>query len=187
MNNISKSFDEVRVLEDFSLHLSGCGLAVVMGASGRGKSTLLSLIAKTELPDSGEISVDGTVSFSFQDDTLMPWFSALENVAAVSDKETATHWLSLLGLEDALDKYPDELSGGMKQRVNLARCFAFGGDILLLDEPFRALDAALRETLAAVIAEQAQSKLVVMVTHDYGEAELILSCGAKLVEKIVLE
>ena len=124
-----------------------------------------------EKPDEGEISGARAFSVVFQEDRLMPSMTALENVAAVSDEACARRILARLGLEDSLDKYPVELSGGMSRRVAAARAFAFEAEGLILDEPFKGLEAELKESLAEMICDYAQKKPVILVTHDqYGKS-----------------
>ena len=103
---------------------------------------------------------------------MLDWLTAKENIAAVMPKdEEADKWLEAVGLLDSAEKYPNELSGGMQQRVALARALAYGGDLLLLDEPFSAVDAETKQVLISLIREYAQNKAVILVTHDLTEAE----------------
>jgi len=138
------------------------------------------LLAGLLMPLEGTITglSDKRISMVFQEDRLLPWCTALANVAAVSDLEAAKHWLAQMELEAEMMKYPAELSGGMQRRVAIARACAFGGDILLLDEPFKGLD----EGLAGRVMERvfAAAPLTVLVTHDGALAERL---GA---ERVVL-
>lgn len=171
LKNISKSYAGKKVLDNISFEIPDSGIFGIFGASGSGKTTLVRILCGLEKPDGGEISGAGAFSVVFQEDRLMPAMTALENVAAVSDEERARGLLTRLGLENSFDKYPDELSGGMSRRVAAARAFAFEADGLILDEPFKGLEAELKESLAEMICDYAQKKPVVLVTHDeYGKS-----------------
>ena len=142
LNRITKTFGENVVLRDFSAVVPLEGVTVLRGPSGVGKTTLFRLLLGLEQPDSGEIrGMQGRKpAVVFQEDRLIPWASALENVSFVSNEQTAEECLRMLGLGDSLHLLPRELSGGMQRRVALARALAFHGDILFLDEPFTGLD-----------------------------------------------
>ncbi len=160
------------VFADLNLSLPEERTVALMAPSGFGKTTLLRLMAGLNRPESG--SITGTegkrIAFLFQEDRLLPWLTAAENVALVSGAEKAAHWLAALEIPDGA-LYPREMRGGMQRRVALARCLAFGGDILLLDEPFKGLDEALRERIARTISGQAA--LTVLSIHDPQEAVLM--------------
>ena len=115
------------------------------------------------------------LSFLFQEDRLLPWVSAQKNVELVSDPEKAKHWLSQMEIQDG-SQLPREMSGGMQRRLALARAMAFGGDVLLLDEPFKGLDEALRARIVGRI--KGKFPLILLSVHDAQEAELM---GAKIV------
>ncbi|NLP47471.1 MAG: ABC transporter ATP-binding protein [Clostridiales bacterium] len=176
IENISKSFGQKKVLQNLSLDLPAEGIVALLGNSGAGKTTLLRIIAGLETPDSGRVlGLEGKhISYVFQNDRLLKGFSALENVALVSDRETARLWLQNFGMGDALDKKPGLLSGGMRRRVALARGLAFAkaGGILLLDEPFKGLDKDLKQRIIPYVQKIAQDSLVILVTHDKKEAGL---------------
>lgn len=166
--HIYKQYGDKPVLCDVNLTFPVRGLFHLQGASGSGKTTLLRLIAGLEPPDRGEIlGLDGLkVSVVFQEHRLLPQFTVLENVAFVSDTETARQWLTRVELRDAAGQYPAQLSGGMKRRASLARALAYGGDVLLLDEPFNGLDIPLRERILPHLQEFAQHALVILVSHE---------------------
>ena len=179
IKGLNKSFGEKRVLENLSLSLDSVGVTAIMGASGIGKTTLLNIIAGLEKSDAGMMeSTFSKISYKFQDPRLFPWLTAFENVKlVVEDKEnadaTARDLLTLVGLSDSFDKYPNELSGGMQQRVSLARALAHGGDLLLLDEPFSAVDTETRDVLLKLIADYAKRHAVLLITHSHEEATLL--------------
>ena len=174
VKNLNKTFDSKKVLDNISTVIPDSGIFAVSGASGSGKTTFMRILAGLETPDSGTIDGlrDKKISVMFQEDRLLPWYSALENVAAVCDKDIAKNWLQKVELAHAADKKPDELSGGMCRRVSLARALAFDGDILFLDEPFKGLDIELRERMAELIKDFAKTKPVILITHDRWEAAL---------------
>ena len=167
------------VLEHLSLDIPKEKTTAIMGASGCGKTTLLRLLAGIISPNSGNVTREtDRLSFVFQDPALLPWLTAEENVNLVlSDSKrtlpTAREWLARVGLAEDADRYPAELSGGMKQRVALARALATDADVLLLDEPFRGLDAALHIQMRELICAVRNGKTTVIVTHD--ESDLYMA------------
>lgn len=174
LTGVSKSFDGRSAVFIPRLTLPDKGIFGVRGASGCGKTTLLRLLAGLEKPDSGEITgLEGKkLTYVFQEDRLLPSLNAKQNIEAVCDAETASLWLERVGLGAHGGKYPDEMSGGMCRRVAFARAFAYGGDVVLLDEPFKGLDAEIKARLADFVCEKAKKSLVILVTHDGAEAEL---------------
>jgi NitT/TauT family transport system ATP-binding protein len=173
--------DPVEVVRDVSLEVAAGEIVCIVGASGCGKSTLLDLVAGLTRPTAGTVRVDGRVAFMFQDSALAPWKTARENVElalrwrGVPRRRRPTIALELLDvvhLRDAADRRPHELSGGMRQRVALARSLAQDADVLLMDEPFGALDAitrqALHDELERLVTDTGTA--VVFVTHDVVEA-----------------
>ena len=183
-------------LEDIDLHVTDGEFICLIGHSGCGKSTLLSLLAGLAMPDAGTVEVDGirvtgpstSRAMVFQHYSLFPWMKVVKNVAfsirhagqKMGRDEAcarALEYLKEVGMADAANKYPFQLSGGMQQRVAIARALAMESDILLLDEPFGALDARNRQELQELLldlwhnAEHRRS--VVFVTHDLSEALLL--------------
>ena len=177
IENLCKSYGNKKVLENLSLDLPDSGVTLLCGPSGRGKTTLLRLLAGLEKPDSGTVSSVGRVSYLFQEDRLFPTLTAEENVRLVS--EAGAPLLDKLGLADSRDKKPSELSGGMKRRVALARALAFDADTYLFDEPFKGLDATLKNTALDLILTVTAGKRVILVTH---EPEELLPIAAKVVD-----
>ena len=165
--NINKSFGANKVLSNFSYSIAENKITSISGTSGCGKTTLLRIIMKLEKPDSGEVICDGSVSAVFQEHRLLPWSTAIENVdIAVNDIEKSMHWLEAVKLNDSVSKYPAELSGGMRQRVALARALAYDSDILIMDEPFHALDADLKEDMIKLVLNERKKRTVILVTHE---------------------
>ena len=173
--NLTLDFQDKRVLDNFSLDLGADGITCLSGPSGCGKTTLLRLIAGLVAPTSGTIEgLPKKPALLFQEDRLLPHLSAYENIAAVLPKdraEEAALWLERVALSADAHLRPVELSGGMRRRVALARALAYGGDFLLLDEPFTGLDTALITKMAALIRETATPALVVM--HAQSEIDLL--------------
>jgi NitT/TauT family transport system ATP-binding protein len=180
--NVSKAFDTLKVLDDISLHIADGHIVGVVGPSGVGKTTILKLISGIVLPDDGRVTVaEGAVGYVFQEPRLLPWRTALDNVAAplraqgmdkTGARSTAARWLMRVGLEGFERYYPAELSGGMAQRVSIARAFVSEPRILLMDEPFGNVDAALKESLIATLQGIVKERktTVIYVTHELPEA-----------------
>ena len=179
LRNVSLTFGEQTVLEDQNLIVSPGSQAAFMGPSGCGKTSLLRLVAGLLSPTGGMVSVHtDRISYLFQEPRLLPWLTAEENVNAVlSDNATslpdARSWLDAVGLGSAATKYPRELSGGMQQRVSLARALAYDGDVLLLDEPLKGLDAETKSEMLDLIRTYTAGKTVLLATHDREEAEAL--------------
>ena len=183
IDSLTKSFGDKKVLDRLSFSCDSVGITAVMGASGIGKTTLLNIIAGLDRAYEGEVvSTFKKVAYKFQEPRLFDWLSAVENVKLVcgdgdADRK-ARHWLEAVGLSDSLGKYPRELSGGMQQRVALARALAYEGDLLLLDEPFSAVDRETKERLIDLVKEYGKTHAVILVTHDEQEAAAL---GATLI------
>ena len=182
ITNLSFAFGKKTVLESFSLELKKGEILALMAPSGYGKTTLLGLIAGTLKVQNGEIENNAQrVAYVFQEPRLFPWLTVKENLLSVMEKadedsqKTIADCLALVGLADAADKYPSELSGGMKSRASLARALAYGGDLFLLDEPFAALDENLRRDLSLKIKDylRARGASAILVTHNREDAESI--------------
>lgn len=182
MNDVSFSFGKKNVLSNFSLELQRGEILAIMGPSGCGKTTLLGLIAGLHKPQSGNVeNTFEKIAYAFQEPRLFPWLTVKENLLAVmiekddNTLKTVNECLALVGLADSAEKYPAELSGGMKSRASLARALAFGGDFFLLDEPFAALDEELRNELSTTIKDylRARGAAAVLVTHNREDAERI--------------
>ena len=177
LKHISHSYGENRVLEDISLTVQPGQRTAIMGPSGCGKTTLLrialGLLAPTRGTAENRFAKTAAV---FQEPRLLPWRTAAENVNLVLKDDAATlpsakARLAQLGLEEAADKYPRELSGGMQQRVALARALAVEADLLILDEPFKAMDEALRDRVMETVNQTPAA--ILLVTHDEAEAKAL--------------
>jgi NitT/TauT family transport system ATP-binding protein len=184
---------DVDALEDINLEIADNEFVTVVGASGCGKSTLMSIAAGLQEQSAGEILVDGQPvtgpgrdrGVVLQSYTLFPWLTAQQNIEfALRDEpglsrreraETAREHLALVGLSDFADKYPSELSGGMMQRVAIARALSYRPNMLLMDEPFGALDALTRRVMQELLTEiwEKHRLTVVFITHDVEEAVFI--------------
>lgn len=179
ITNLSFSFGKKVILEDFSMTLEKGEIVALMAPSGYGKTTLLGIISGLFKPQKGEIENDfEKVTYVFQEPRLFPWLTVSENLLAVmsekdeTSKQAVAEYLELVGLSDAANKYPSELSGGMKNRASLARALVYGGDLFLFDEPFAALDEDLRHDLTAKIKEylRARGASAILVTHNKEDA-----------------
>ena len=168
-------------LDGLSLSVDQGEFVSVVGASGCGKSSLLNVVAGLDRPERGSVEVEGDIALIFQDPALYPWLTATDNVAlALHDKQMrrrerraeASELLRLVGLSEAGDKRPHELSGGMRQRVAIARALARGANVLLMDEPFSALDAITRDALHGELSTlwKERGLTVLFVTHNVREA-----------------
>jgi nitrate/nitrite transport system ATP-binding protein len=199
IEHVSKSFQHGRstteVLQDISLDVRKGEFISLIGHSGCGKSTLLNIVAGLTPASAGGVILDGREVYRpgpdravvFQNHSLLPWLTVYQNVRLAVDKvfrrtksaaerhEWTLHNLQLVHMEDALEKRPGEISGGMKQRVGIARAIAMSPKILLLDEPFGALDALTRAHLQDQVMQihAALGNTVLMITHDVDEAVLL--------------
>lgn len=189
LSHVSHSFGAVSVLQDVNLDVRPGEFVAIVGPSGCGKTTLLNLLSHHEAPQSGEVVTSGVMRQVYQQDSLFPWLTVADNinmglrsVASPADRDVQRReLLSLIRLEDFADHYPYQLSGGMRQRVELARALAGHADILLMDEPFSALDYQTRLRLRRELIRLLQLRpcTVVFVTHDIEEA-------AQLAERVIV-
>lgn len=180
LENVSRSFGAVDVFQNLSLDILQGEFVAIVGPSGCGKTTLLNLLSAYDQPTSGTIQRSGVVRMIYQEGGLLPWQTAGQNIAmslrglqsAAERNRQLKELLVLIGLEGFEDHYPHQLSGGMRQRVELARALGGESDVLLMDEPFSALDyltrLRMRQELARLLQERPRT--VVLVTHDIEEA-----------------
>lgn len=185
-----KADGQIQILEDINIEVQSGEFVSILGASGCGKTTLLRIIDGLEKPTSGHVLVNGNVvdrpgpdrGFVFQQDRLMPWRTLWKNASIGLEfrgvprrqaKEEVQKYLELVGLGGFDNHYPHELSGGMRQRANLARAFCVHPEMLLMDEPFASLDAQTREIMQLELLriwKGAQGRTVVFITHQIDEA-----------------
>lgn len=172
IKNLSYKYGNNIVIDRLS-HDFECGkVTAIIGESGVGKTTLVNLIADLIHAPTGTITTDlAKIGYVFQEPRLFDWMSALENVSTVSNYDIAQNLLTRMGLEDSLSKYPSELSGGMKQRVSIARSLAYDPDLVILDEPFKGLDPDKRREISEFVFSSLKGKTVIMVTHDTVDIE----------------
>lgn len=192
VENISKTFGNYQALSQVNLEIKNGSLVGLLGPSGSGKSTLLRILAGLEIPDSGRIWLEGhdatkfslqqrEIGFVFQNYALFPHLTVSKNISFGLDirnidinikKQRVQELLQLVQLEKFADRYPHQLSGGQRQRIALARALAVEPKVLLLDEPFAALDAKIRKQLRSWLRtlHQQISVTTVFVTHDHQEA-----------------
>lgn len=186
---VGKSFGDLEVIRPFDKTISTGDIVALVGPSGCGKSTLLHMVAGLEAPSSGTLKADGDPVDSpsprrtlvFQEHALYPWLTLMDNVAIALEFQQqprqkalseAEKWLAKVELEGFENYYPHQVSGGMRQRAALARAFIARPEVLLLDEPFGALDALTRMTLQSVLKDliAEERPTVLLVTHDVDEA-----------------
>lgn len=192
VKNINKSFEEVQVLKDISLTVEENEFVSILGPSGGGKSTIFNIIAGILTPDKGTYYIDGEeslgklgkVSYMHQKDLLLPWKRIIDNLTIPliikgmdkkSAKTMAMEHISTFGLNGFEMKYPFQLSGGMKQRAALLRAYLFSSNIMLLDEPFGALDAITRSKMHLWLINVVKNlnTSILFITHDIEEAILL--------------
>jgi len=189
LNGLNKRFGELEVLREINIAIDRGAFISLVGPSGCGKTTLLRIVAGLERASSGAVLLDGRAvgtpggdrGFVFQSDNLLPWRTVFDNAligpelagrAGAAEKDRVRNLLRLVGLEGFENYFPRQLSGGMRQRVNLSRALAIDPDILLMDEPFSALDAQTREIMQTELMRiwEEGRKTVLFVTHQIDEA-----------------
>lgn len=191
LDQVTFGYGEEKILRNINLKIGEGDFVCILGSSGCGKSTLLSLLEGLQFPDEGEITVDGKKitgpgldrSVVFQDYSLFPWMSTGKNILIALKqrdpkkperelRKKVQSYFKMVGLDGVFDKLPGELSGGMRQRAAIARAFSTEAPILLMDEPFGALDAITRSTLQDLLVDLwiQKKQTVVFVTHDVDEA-----------------
>jgi len=186
LNNISISFNENKLFDNFSYEFPSNKITAILGPSGCGKTTLLRIISNLLKPDSGEVIKDENENFSyiFQEPRLLPWKTAIQNCDlilknAIQDplkrKLIINKYLEIVKMSEYAGMFPAQLSGGMKQRISLVRAFAYPSSILLMDEPFQAIDLKLKLDLVKdfnkIWIEDKRTTL--FVTHDIHEALIL--------------
>ncbi len=185
IKDLHKKFGDLTLFSDFSIEFHEGTITSILGPSGCGKTTLLNIIGDVIKPDSGQLSgfSEKTISYIFQDPRLLPWKTVRENIdfvlgrdmPAEERKKITDQLIRLMELEDFAAYYPSKLSGGMRQRVSIARAFAYPSEIILMDEPLKGLDIKLKLSLIRIFSRmwQADKRTVIFVTHDVDEALLL--------------
>jgi len=198
--------DRVVALEKVNLDVKGHVFVSIVGPSGCGKSTLLNILSGIETPSSGLVTItqdnhDAEPGYVFQAARLLPWRTVMDNLLFVQkdrsdeSRERCQRYLEMVQLGDKVDKYPGELSGGMQQRVGIARAFSIEPDVLFMDEPFSHLDAITARTLRRELHDmwRQTKKTILFVTHDVGEAVelsnriVVFAKGGKLKDDLQID
>ena len=181
ITSLSKSYGTLPVLSDISIAMGKEEIVAIVGPSGCGKTTLLNIIAGLEKPDSGDVELGRSqVGYVFQEDRLFPWLTLEENIRIVGEKgndREIAELVTLVGLS-GFEKYrPADLSGGMRQRCSLARAYNYHCDLLLMDEPFKSLDYALRMEMLEGLMNiwRRRRNAVLLVTHEIDDALSVAS------------
>jgi ABC-type nitrate/sulfonate/bicarbonate transport system ATPase subunit len=184
IKNIKKSFDNMEILKDISIKVNEGELVSILGPSGSGKSTIFNILTKIINSDEGTIKINGDISYMYQKDMMVPWKKVIDNIGVplifkgVSKKkarEIVLENIKDFGLEGFEYKYPNKLSGGMKQRANFLKTYLTSKDIILLDEPFGALDSLTRRKMQRWLMDlrEKMNSTILFITHDIEEAILL--------------
>lgn len=184
IENISKSFDGDKIIDNISINVEEGELVSILGPSGCGKSTIFNIIAGLLKQDSGKVDVNGKLSYMYQKDLLLPYKTIIDNVSLPlvlrkekksEAREEVRQYFKVFGLEGYEDKYPKELSGGMRRRANFMRTYVNSNDIMLLDEPFGALDSITKSSMQKWLLDirKKVTSTILLITHDIEEAILL--------------
>ena len=185
INNLSKKYKNKLILKYIDLHVYEDEVVSIIGPSGCGKSTIFNILSNLTTYDSGEVDINGCFSYMYQKDLLLPYKNIIDNVSLPlilkgekkkKSCDLVKPYFSTFGLEGYENKYPHELSGGMRQRANFMRTFVNSSDIMLLDEPFGALDSITRASMQSWLLDIKKEikSTILLITHDIDEA-IILS------------
>ena len=182
LNHVTKQFDNTQAIRDLSLEFPSNGIVAIMGPSGCGKTTILQLLSGLLQPTSGAVRCSAkSIAYVFQEPRLLPWRTVSENIRLsradlqTPPQRTVEAWLEAVGLADWADKFPDELSGGMRQRVSIARALYCDSELLLMDEPFQGLDHEIKMHIMETVRRfrNNDKQLTLLVTHHLEEAKQI--------------
>ncbi|MDV4151525.1 ABC transporter ATP-binding protein [Clostridium sp. AL.422] len=184
LKNISKSFDNMKILKDINIEVNEGELVSILGPSGSGKSTIFNILTNIINSDNGEVKINGNISYMYQKDMMVPWKKVIDNIgiplifkgiAKKDAREDVKKHIDEFGLSGFEYKYPSQLSGGMKQRANFLKTYLTSSDIMLLDEPFGALDSITRRKMQNWLLEltKEMNSTILFITHDIDEAILL--------------
>ena len=181
IKNISKSFDNMEILKDINIEVNEGELISILGPSGSGKSTIFNILTNIISSDNGEININGDISYMYQKDMMVPWKKVIDNIGIPlifkgknkkDSREEVKKHINDFGLSGFEYKYPSQLSGGMKQRANFLKTYLTSKDIMLLDEPFGALDSMTRRKMQRWLLDLTKeiNSTILFITHDIEEA-----------------
>ena len=184
LKNISKSFDDMEILKNINIEVNEGELVSILGPSGSGKSTIFNILTNIIKSDNGEVKIDGNLSYMYQKDMMVPWKKVIDNIgiplifkgkSKKEAREEVKKHIDEFGLSGFEYKYPSQLSGGMKQRANFLKTYLTSNDIILLDEPFGALDSMTRRKMQNWLLEltKEMKSTILFITHDIEEAILL--------------
>ncbi len=179
LENINLTYENVNVLKEFNLNILENKINCILGPSGSGKTSALRIIANLEKNYLGSVNLrSDKISYVFQENRLIPWKTVLQNIKIVKDDNNikeVSNIINCLELKGVEDKYPQQLSGGMKQRCAIGRAFYYDAPLLLMDEPFKSLDYDLRLNMVTYLAKLWEQKrnTIILVTHNIDEALLL--------------
>ena len=181
LKNISKSFDSMEILKDINIEVNEGELVSILGPSGSGKSTIFNILTNIIKSDRGEVNINGNISYMYQKDMMVPWKKVIDNIgiplifkgnSKKEAREEVKNHIGEFGLSGFEYKYPSQLSGGMKQRANFLKTYLTSNDIMLLDEPFGALDSMTRRKMQNWLLDltKEMNSTILFITHDIEEA-----------------
>ena len=184
LKNISKSFDDMEILKDINIEVNEGEVVSILGPSGSGKSTIFNILTNIIKSDNGEVKIDGNLSYMYQKDMMVPWKKLIDNIgiplifkgkSKKEAREEVKKHIDDFGLSGFEYKYPSQLSGGMKQRANFLKTYLTSNDIILLDEPFGALDSITRRKMQKWLLDltKEMNSTILFITHDIEEAILL--------------
>lgn len=184
LKNVSKSFDDMEILKDINIEVNKGELVSILGPSGSGKSTIFNILTNIIKSDNGLVKVDGKLSYMYQKDMMVPWKKVIDNIgiplifkgkSKKESREDVKKHIEEFGLGGFEYKYPSQLSGGMKQRANFLKTYLTTNDIMLLDEPFGALDSMTRRKMQRWLLDltKEMNSTILFITHDIEEAILL--------------
>ena len=184
LKNISKFFDDMEILRDINIEVKEGELVSILGPSGSGKSTIFNILTNLINSDKGEVEVNGDLSYMYQKDMMVPWKKVIDNIgipiifkgnSKKNAREEVKKHIDEFGLNGFEYKYPSQLSGGMKQRANFLKTYLTSNDIMLLDEPFGALDSITRRKMQKWLLDLTKeiNSTILLITHDIEEAILL--------------